>query len=76
MRQLSFFSLPREVNELRVAAYSNDLGSEFPEVFIPLCQSSKFRSSDKGEISRIEEEDCPLPVVFQCGKAYLSEVPF
>jgi hypothetical protein len=64
------------MNELRVAADRDDLGPEFPEVFIPLCQSGKLRGSDKGEISGVEEEDCPLPVVLQCGEAYLSKVSF
>jgi len=61
--------------ELRVCAYGDELSACCLEIFMLLCQSSELGCSDKGEISRIKEEDRPLPVRLQVRKADLSKVP-
>jgi hypothetical protein len=58
-----FVALPREMDELRIGAYGDDLGACFFEGFVLLCQSSEFSGSNEGEVSGIEEEHRP----FFCG---------
>jgi len=64
------------MNELCIGADRNDFGTGFFEGCILLCQSSKFRCSDKGKIGRIEKEDGPLFGSFLRGKADLAEISF
>jgi hypothetical protein len=64
------------VNEFGISAYGNNLGIDRLEILVLLCQSSKLRGSDKGEVCGIEEEHCPFFVRFQFCQAYLPEISF
>jgi hypothetical protein len=71
-----FVALPGEVNEFRIAAYGYDFGPQFFELSVLLCQSSKFRCSDEGEVGRIEEQDGPFPRRFLCSKVEFAKIAF
>jgi len=62
------------MNKLCISAYSNDLGADLSEFFLPLCQSSKLRGSDKGEVSGVKEQYCPLPGCLQGLNTHLTEI--
>jgi hypothetical protein len=62
------------VYEFGISAYRNDLGAGFFECFILLCQSSELGCSDKGKVSRIEEQNCPLLRRFLRGEADLAKI--
>lgn len=60
--------------EFGISAYRNDLGAGFFECFILLCQSSELGCSDKGKVSRIEEQNCPFLRRFQSSEADLAKI--
>jgi hypothetical protein len=64
------------VNELGIGADGNDFCTGFFEGCVLLCQSSKFRCSDKGEIGRIEEEYGPLFGGFLGGQTDFAKISF
>ena len=49
------------MNKLCVGAYGNNLGAYLGKFFLPLCQSGKLSSSDKGKVRRVKEQYRPLP---------------
>jgi hypothetical protein len=62
------------MNKLCIGAYSNNLCAYLSEFFLPLCQSSKLCSSDKGEVRRVKEQYRPLPGCLQRFKIHLTEI--
>jgi hypothetical protein len=64
------------MNELGVGADRNDFGTGLFEGCVLLCQSSKFRCSDKGEICGIEEENGPLFGGLLGGQTDFAEISF
>jgi len=64
------------VNELGIGADRNDFSTGLFEGCVLLCQSSKFRRSDKGKIRGIEEENGPLFGGFLGGQTDLAEISF
>lgn len=60
--------------EFGISAYCNDLSAGFFECFILLCQSSELGCSDKGKVSRIEEQNCPFLRRFQSSEADLAKI--
>jgi hypothetical protein len=53
------------MDKLCISTNSNQFSPNFFKVFIPLCQSSKFSRSNKGEIRGVEKEDGPFSVLFK-----------
>jgi hypothetical protein len=64
------------VDKFGIRAYGNNFGAGFFEIFILLCQSSKFRRSNKGKIGGVEEKDGPLFCRFLSSEAVLAEIAF
>jgi hypothetical protein len=62
------------MHELGVGADGNDFCARLFERFILLCQSSKFRGSDEGEIGGIKEKYRPLLCCFLGGEADFAEI--
>jgi len=48
------------VNELGVGAHRDEFRAHLGEPVLLLCQSSEFRSSDEGEVGRVEEQNRPF----------------
>jgi hypothetical protein len=61
------------MDKLCVCAHGNHLSPCFIELFILLCQSTKFCSSDKCKICWIEEEYGPFAILFELLKGDLPE---
>jgi hypothetical protein len=62
------------VHKLGIGADRHDFSGHFLEPVRLLCQSSKFGRSHKGEISRVEKENCPLLIRFRFVKIKLAEI--
>ncbi len=69
-----FVTLPCKVNELGVGADSDDIGIQFFEFIVLLCQSSELGRSYEREIGGVEEEDGPSFGCLPCSKAYFIEI--
>jgi hypothetical protein len=60
--------------KLCISTYSDNFGSDFSELFVLLCQSSKLCCSDKSKVSRVEKEYSPFFGRFLIGETDFAEV--